>query len=299
MYDGYIMKKNTFNPLDIIKAQVSNKSAENCKDMKKSSLVVILIALIFVTAFPYVRQRVATGLTNSDASQYPGLGAALIKAAKVNSNFYVEGDELNADFSIDNTKLDDWTIVFTETKTDDYLLRDKSLNNCNVLIFGKSSILINCVTTGKKLSSTYKVIPDFSAEQIIKASKDTDTMVVYIQALLFSMSTGDIPSAIIMMILLITLQTLLFIVAISLFLSYSKKQSYDKKDSAKKYGFVNSLKIVATIAILPCVIVSAISYYYPSFGLSLGWVVYSFVLGLRVVLLYLGRVRVRDTRPVV
>lgn len=291
--------KSRFNVLDLVKAQVSNKSAENCKDMKSGVMVLIIIAIIFITAFPYINQRVASGLRNSDASQYPGLGSALISAAKNGGGFHIENDELVC--NVPEQKFTDgkWEIVFTENDAENTLGKYKDLQLSSSIIFGKTTLLINCPETKMVLNGSYKTFPDFSSEQILQAANKTDTMVLYVQALLFTMSNAQVPAAILMMVLLISMQTILFIFAMAFLLSHSKRSGWDKQDTGKKYGFLSSAKVITSVAILPALIVSGFSYYNPSFGLSLGWIIYSFVLGLRAILIYFSRVKGRDTRPVV
>lgn len=293
------MKDRSFNLLEIAKAQFSNRSAEKCKDMKTGTMVIIIIALIFISAFPYINQRVITGLRNSDASEYPGLGSALIKAARESGGFSVKNSELI--FRDDEPVYDfgEWKVVFTEKDAEQYFKSCKDFKPYSMIIFSRKSLLINCVETSKTVNASYASFPGFSSEEILKAAKDKESMVLYIRALLFSMSTSQIPSAILMMILLITVQVTLFIFAMSLLLSHSKKNGWDKKDSAVRYGFMSSAKIITAVAVLPCFVVSGVSYFNPSFGLSLGWVLYSFILGLRVVIIYISRVKGRDTRPVV
>lgn len=291
--------KSRFNVLDLFKAQVSNKSAEKCKDMKTWAMVVIIIAIIFVTAFPYINQRVGSGLRSCDASQYPGLGSALISAAKNSGGFHVENGELVCNVPEQTFTDGNWEIVFTEDDSESTLGKRKELQASSSIIFGKTTLLINCPETKMVLNGSYKSFPDFSSEQILQASKKTTTMVTYIQALLFTLSNSQVPAAILMMLLLITMQTVLFIFAMAFLLSHSKRSGWDKQDTAKKYGFLSSAKIMTSVAILPALIVSGFSYYNPSFGLSLGWIIYSFVLGLRAILIYFSRVKGRDTRPVV
>lgn len=291
--------KSRFNVLDLVKAQVSNKSAEKCKEMKTGWMIFIIIALIFITAFPYINQRVGAGLRNSEASQYPGLGSALINAAKDCGGFTVENGELVCATPEQKFTSGQWIIVFTEGDAEKTLGKDLRLQNQSSIIFAKKTLLINCPETKMVLNGSYTSFPDFSSEQILKASKKTDTMVTYIQALLFSLSTAQIPAAILMMVILISFQTVLFIVAMAFLLSHSKRSGWDKQDTAKKYGFVSSMKMMTAVAILPAFLVSGISYFNPSFGLSLGWMIYSFVLGIRAVVIYISRVKGRDTRPVV
>lgn len=291
--------KSRFDVLDLVKAQVSNKSAERCKDMKTVLMILIIIGIIFITAFPYVNQRVGAGLRNSDASKYPGLGSALISAAKNSSGFHVENDELVCEVPEQRFTDDRWVIVFTQDDAEKVLGKNNDLQLSSSIIFGKTTLLINCPENKMVLNGSYKTFPDFSSEQILKASKNTDTMVLYIQAMLFTLSNAQVPAAILMMILLISLQTVLFIFAMAFLLSYSKRNGWDKQGAYKKYGFVSSAKIMTSVAILPALIVSGFSYYNPSFGLSLGWIIYSFILGLRAITIYFSRVRGRDTRPVV
>lgn len=293
------MENRSFNLLEIIKAQISNKNAENCKNMKIRTMVIILIALVFISAFPYVNQRVGAGLRNSDASQYPGLGSVLINAAKKSGGFYVENNELvfpNGDQVFEEGQ---WKVVFTQVDAEMYLSNHPELSSVSSIIFSKKSLLINCPETQKQINSVYTAFPDFSSEQILQAAKKTDTMVVYIQALLFSMCTAQVPSAILMMVLLMAVQTVLFIFAMAFLLSHSKRNGWDKKDTSRKFGFLSCIKIMTSVAIFPCVFVSGISYFNPSFGLSLGWILYSFILGLRAITIYITRVRGKDTRQVV
>lgn len=293
------MNTKSFNLLSIIKAQVSNKEAENCKNMKNRTMIIIIIALIFISAFPYINQRVGAGLRNSNASEYPGFGAALIKSARNSGGFYIENNELNCNEFGKTYDFGEWKSVFTETDAEHYLSSHKELNLCSVIIFSKKSLLISCPSTGKVINSEYSSFKDFSSEEILKASKDTDSMILYIQALLFTMCTAQIPAAILMMILLISVQVVLFIFAMAFLLSRSKKNGWDKKDTSQQYGFISSAKVITSVAIFPCLFVSGLSYFNPSFGLSLGWILYSFVLGLRAVTIYISRVKDKDTRAVV
>ena len=292
------MSESKFNPLEIVKAQFSNKSAEKCRDMKISTMIILIIGLIFITAFPYINQRTGSCVQNAEASRYPGFGAALIKAAEENS-FYVKDGILVSAESEKVIEEGEWTLVFTPLESDDYLKTHLQIKDGSYIIFSEKTITVSSNETSSTVSGSWSVLPDFSSEQINKARQKKDTMVLYIQALLFTLSTSGVPSAIVMMVLLIALQTVLFIFALSFMLSYSRKSGWDKKNTTKSRGLLSSMKIISSTAFLPCLAVSAVSWYKPSFGISLGWMIYSFILGLRAVTIYLGRVKGRDTRAVV
>lgn len=278
--------------LEIVKAQVSNKSADTCADISIGHMITIVIACIFILSYPFINQRVKQSVAMSDPRLYPGLGGVFQKLANQEGSFTVKDDMMFFSFNmIERQELNGWIVIFSKQDPKKLLENEATASYQPVIIFGEKELYISQPQHGFKLSSSYKPLGFFSSSEIKKITNNKSDMILYVKAFLNSASNSEVPNAIFTMLLVVALQYLLLVVVISALLCFSKIKAIDNTRLEKVSHFFPSLKIVSTISFLPAIIVALISYFNSSFGMSLGWVIFSLILGVRAIVIYMQRIK--------
>lgn len=278
--------------LEIMKAQVSNKSADTCADISIGHFLFIIIACIFILSYPFINQRVKQSVSMSDARLYPGLGGVFQKLASQDGSFSVKDDELFFSFNmIERQELNGWIVIFSKEDPKKILENEKTASYQPVIIFAEKELYISQPQHGFKLSSSYKPLGFFSSSEIKKITNNKSEMILYVKAFLNSASNSEVPHAIFTMLLVVALQYLLLVFVIAALLCFSKIKAIPNTRLEKISHLWPSLRIVATISFLPSIVVAIISYFNSSFGMSLGWVIFSLILGVRAIVIYMQRIK--------
>ncbi len=286
------MKKDKVSPFTILAAQISNDAAEKCSGISIVLLLVIVIFSACVLSYSFIAQRVSQSLTMADATLYPGLGAALKHLGSQSGSFHVNGDTLviSDDFPR-RLESSGWIIVIGSEHPSEALEAEKSSSYMPVLVLGTNSLIINQPIFSVRLSAPWKTLGLFSSMDIKRASVNTEGFVTYIQAFLFSAATAEVPSAIVTLLLLMTVQYLFFVLVASLLLSFSQIRAMKGTTYEKRTSFLSSIKILVVVGIVPALVVALVSTINPSFGISFGWILYSLITGIRAVSIYMRRMK--------
>ncbi|MBP7478827.1 MAG: hypothetical protein KA785_00120 [Spirochaetaceae bacterium] len=290
------MKKDRVPPLTIIAAQISNDAAEKASGISIVLLIILMIFSVCVLSYSFIAQRVTQSLGMADAALYPGFGAALKALGSQSGSFQVNGGvlEISDDFPR-RLESSGWIILSGSEHPSDALEAEKSGSYMPVFVLGVNGLIISQPLYSVRLSAPWKTLGLFSSAEIKKASVNTDSFVTYIQAFLFSASTAEVPSAILTLLLLMTVQYLFFILVASFLLSISHIRSMKGTSYEKRTSFLSSIKILSVVGILPALIVALTAAINPSFGITFGWILYSLVTGIRAVSIYMKRMK---SRPV-
>lgn len=278
--------------LEIFKAQVSNKSAEACADISIWQLIFLIIASIFIISYSFVNQRVKQSVTMADARLYPGLGGVLQDIGKLDATFSVNDDKLMYSFNMpERFESNDWIVRFTKKEASDVLAEERTAAYQPVIIFSEDGLLISQPQHQIVLSSNYKSLGFFSANELRKVIGNKTEMVTFTKSFLFSAAVAGTPIAILQMVGLMALQYGFYIIVASFLLSMSRIRAMKGTNLERISKFLPSLKIVTTLGFLPSIVVALISYFNSSFGMSFGFVVFCLIVGVRTMIIYMKRIR--------
>lgn len=286
------MKNKSEMLLEIFKAQVSNKSAEACADISIWQLIFLIIASIFIISYSFVNQRVKQSVTMADARLYPGLGGVLQDIGKLDATFSVNDDKLMYSFNMpERLESNDWIVRFTKKEASDVLAEERTAAYQPVIIFSEDGLLISQPQHQIVLSSNYKSLGFFSANELRKVIGNKTEMVTFTKSFLFSAAVAGTPIAILQMVGLMALQYGFYIIVASFLLSMSRIRAMKGTNLERISKFLPSLKIVTTLGFLPSIVVALISYFNSSFGMSFGFVVFCLIVGVRTMIIYMKRIR--------
>ena len=286
------MKNKSEMLLEIFKAQVSNKSAEACADISIWQLIFLIIASIFIISYSFVNQRVKQSVTMADARLYPGLGGVLQDIGKLDATFSVNDDKLMYSFNMpERFESNDWIVRFTKKEASDVLAEERTAAYQPVIIFSEDGLLISQPQHQIVLSSNYKSLGFFSANELRKVIGNKTEMVTFTKSFLFSAAVAGTPIAILQMVGLMALQYGFYIIVASFLLSMSRIRAMKGTNLERISKFLPSLKIVTTLGFLPSSVVALISYFNSSFGMSFGFVVFCLIVGVRTMIIYMKRIR--------
>ena len=278
--------------LEIFKAQVSNKSAEACADISIWQLIFLIIASIFIISYSFVNQRVKQSVTMADARLYPGLGGVLQDIGKLDATFSVNDNKLMYSFNMpERFESNDWIVRFTKKEASDVLAEERTAAYQPVIIFSEDGLLISQPQHQIVLSSNYKSLGFFSANELRKVIGNKTEMVTFTKSFLFSAAVAGTPIAILQMVGLMALQYGFYIIVASFLLSMSRIRAMKGTNLERISKFLPSLKIVTTLGFLPSIVVALISYFNSSFGMSFGFVVFCLIVGVRTMIIYMKRIR--------
>ena len=286
------MKNKSEMLLEIFKAQVSNKSAEACADISIWQLIFLIIASIFIISYSFVNQRVKQSVTMADVRLYPGLGGVLQDIGKLDATFSINDDKLMYSFNMpERFESNDWIVRFTKKEASDVLAEERTAAYQPVIIFSEDGLLISQPQHQILLSSNYKSLGFFSANELRKVISNKAEMVTFTKSFLFSAAVAGTPIAILQMVGLMALQYGFYIIVASFLLSMSRIRAMKGTNLERISKFLPSLKIVTTLGFLPSIVVALISYFNSSFGMSFGFVVFCLIVGVRTMIIYMKRIR--------
>ncbi len=282
------MKDNILTRL--IKAQVSNKEAEKLGEKNGIFFILLFVFIISLLAFPFIRQRTVQSVYFADASNYAGFGAVIKALGELEGDFHVEGDKLYMDKSLpERMSVHDWLILFDREGSADESFVKKL--NVSALVLKRDEMLISVPAKDIDIKSTYANISLFSRDEIRKVSFSADALILYVQGLLFAFATQGTSSAIVTMTLLMAVQYVSFVLVVSLLLSVSMIKTNKNSNLRKLYCFTSSFKIVTGCSLLPAIIICMVGIIRPSVAISYGWLLFSFATGVRLVTIYLQRLK--------
>ena len=247
---------------------------------------------IFIISYSFVNQRVKQSVTMADARLYPGLGGVLQDIGKLDATFSVNDDKLMYSFNMpERLESNDWIVRFTKKEASDVLAEERTAAYQPVIIFSEDGLLISQPQHQIVLSSNYKSLGFFSANELRKVIGNKTEMVTFTKSFLFSAAVAGTPIAILQMVGLMALQYGFYIIVASFLLSMSRIRAMKGTNLERISKFLPSLKIVTTLGFLPSIVVALISYFNSSFGMSFGFVVFCLIVGVRTMIIYMKRIR--------
>lgn len=228
----------------------------------------------------------------ADARLYPGLGGVLQDIGKLDASFSVNDDKLMFSFNMpERMESNGWIVRFTNKSADEVIAEEPTASYQPIIVFSEEDLFISQPTHQIRMSSKYNSLGFFSSNELKKVIGNKAEMVSFTKAFLFSASVAETPTAILQMICLMAVQYVFYVVVASFLLSMSRIKAMKGTNLEKISKFVPSLKIVTTLGLLPAIIVALVSYFNASFGMAFGWVVFCLIVGVRVMIIYMKRVR--------
>lgn len=287
-FDGERMKDNILT--GILKAQISNKDAEKLGEKKGIYFVLLFALILSLLTFPFIRQRTVQSLYYADASNYSGFGAVMKTLGNLEGDFHVENDKLYMESTLpERMNVSDWLILFdrNDNVEESFIKKLK----VSALVLKRDEILISVPSKDIDIKSGYSNLSLFSRDEIRKASNSKQNLVLYIQGFLFAFATQGTSSAIVTMMLLMAVQYISFVLVVSVLFTASNIKSAVKAEHHIMYYFASSLKIITGCSLLPAVLICIAGIIKPSVAITYGWLLFSFATGLRLVVLYLQRLK--------
>ncbi|OJF76180.1 MAG: hypothetical protein BKP49_08520 [Treponema sp. CETP13] len=282
------------SPVEIFKAQYSNKAAEKCFGISNFSFVILLIVSIMLLSFSFVMSRVQQGLILSSPNLYPGFGGVLQDMAKQTGDFSVDDGELNVSFNYPRRlESNGWLVVVTDDAPALVLDEEKTGAYQPMFILGESSFVISQPATNTSLEGAYRFLGFFSSTEIRKIVNNVNDMVTYTKAFLFASATGEIPSSIISMILLMGVQYVFFIFISGLLLTTSHRSAIKGTEFWQKTKLLPSIKIMTVLGFAPSFLLALVSHFNPTMGVTFGWLLFSIITSVRAVYLYVKRMKAK------
>jgi len=283
----------------VTKAWWSDTAAQECRALNWSFILTIFITSTIAISLPFAANRWRDAEIASKTRQYPGLGNAFEAMATSGFVFSIDSGKVTAGNSTPPLVLTvgDWDVIVTtqedtpKTQKAPATAGPGSGNGRNLLQIGPDRFLVRNGKTGIQVSAPLKVFEGFSSDVLTQAAQNRKTLTDLIEGLLFTAAFSSIPSVIISLFLLMFVQNLAFVAILGVMLSfavYRKKLGDDPGPALKPQ---EGIKMAAAIMAGPAFVVGLAGLFIPALKAPLLWLAYSFLAGIRVVILYTSRYR--------
>lgn len=238
-----------------------------------------------MTAFPFVYGRFTKAWDGGQAIHYPGLGTAWQAAVRQGGEFQFEkGTVVLSGTPPTALSAGAWTVVF-DPKTE-----MKSSPDHPYLKFAGERVIVEC--GNYHVDGPARVFEGLKASELKLLSDDREKFASFVRGSLFALATAESPGAFTSVIGLMFLQNLLFMSVLGLLLAASGLPiAGSEPGSQRKVGFWASVKTVAAISLGPAFLTALIGLINPDWGVMIGMMAYSLLLGIRVILVYMARFR--------
>ncbi|MFQ3547855.1 MAG: hypothetical protein SNJ56_05905 [Termitinemataceae bacterium] len=275
----------------LAKAWWSDPAAEICASFNWLLILLVFFVSSIAISIPFAANRWREAHAASRASAYPGLGTAFEHLAAKDIHFVVQRGTLIVPIEqavLFETK--DWTIQIgdvQESQRNDLSTSHKK----SVLIFSPESLLISSQTSGQQVAASLKNFEGFSSEILRKAAGSKRDLAVLIESLLFRSAFAGLPSILLSIILMMTVQNLAFVVMLGLMLSFAVYRGKLGKKDTRSLKPAEGIKMATAIMAGPAFLIGLAGLFIPAFKAPVLWLAYSLLAGIRVILLYTSRYR--------
>jgi len=284
-------------PLTLLVGQLRNREAEALGRFPwwGAALAVVLAAVL--AAFPFINDKFTTAVRSTNPGLYPGLTEVFATMGDRGWVLKVEGGRLTAGAGVPGrTKVGAWLVVVEPAGggvpgLEQAVAADGSVQK--VAFFGTTRWGLLDGSTEARFDGTWTKLEGFTTADLgkVPAAK-------LLPIILFAGATGDVVPAMAATFLLMFVQVVFLTVVLGFLLSLSKVQIAGTPLGARRgAGFAASLKATALLTPGPALLVAVALSFFPGAS-ALSWVVYTLLLGLRIVVLYMGRFSARSkARP--
>ncbi|NNM68007.1 MAG: hypothetical protein HKM06_08365 [Spirochaetales bacterium] len=265
----------------LVQGQFINRSAEDCGKFPGAVSVLLLILSSLMMAFPFMYSRYTESVNNGQAQHYRGLGSAWLALAGEGGNFKIENGAFVPDPRAPKLlKIAGWTVFLGEAPSKE--------EASPFLAFVKDRVLIHSGDYG--VNGPLSVLNGINGPALEKLEQNFDGFTAFVKGSLFSLSTAEVPGAFVQIIGLMFLQNFIFVLILGMFLAMSGLRiAYQTPGSRRAVGYWASLKTVAALTVGPSLVAALVGGFFPTWGIAIVMMVYSLLLGVRVILVYMGR----------
>ena len=267
--------------ISLVKGQFINRDAEDCGKFPGAVSVLLLILSSLMMAFPFMYSRYAESVSRGQAEHYPGLGAAWLALAGEGGDFHIENGTFIPDPKAPKAlNFAGWTIFLDGIPSKEV--------KAPFLAFVKGRVLIHSGDFG--VNAPLSVLNGINGPALQKLSHNFDGFTTFVKGSLFSLSTAEVPGAFIQIIGLMFLQNFIFVLVLGMFLAMSGLRiAYQTPGARRAVGYWSSLKTVAALTLGPALAAALVGGFFPTWGIAIVMMVYSLLLGVRVIVVYMGR----------
>ncbi len=283
-------KKNSTLPLwTAAKAWWSDTAAQECRNLNWFFLLAIFIASTIAISLPFAANRWREAANSAKTSNYPGLGTAFETLSKTDIGFSIHNNSVEGSGMLtqQSVKAGDWLIVVTGNHTP---VPDFEQAR-NLLQIGPDRIVIRNSTTGYQLNAPLAAFDSFSSETIRKAAANRRTLADLIESLLFTAAFSSIPSIILTLFFLMSMQNLAFVAILGVMLSFAVYRKKQGDEPGQVIRPLEGIKMAAAIMAGPAFVIGLVGLFIPAFKAPFLWLAYSLLAGIRVIALYTSRYR--------
>ncbi len=225
--------------------------------------------------------RYTVCVENAQSTHYPGLGSAWLAVAHEGTGFqFLKGHFVKAEQTPDQVSFNGWTIVFGKAPHEK--LKPPYLE------FADQRVLIQSGTY--EVNGPAEVLDGIDQKGLLQLSQNFDAFTNFVKGSLYALSTVEVPGAFLSIFALMLLQNLIFVLILGMFLAMSGLRiGWQTPNERRKVGYWPSLKTVACVSAGPGLVAAIFGGFVPQWGMAVGMVAYSLLLGLRVIMVYMSR----------
>ena len=225
--------------------------------------------------------RYSICVENGQSSHYPGLGSAWLAVAHEGEGVaFQQGQLVKTPQTPDKVTFNGWTIAFGKAASDKL--------TPPYLAFADRRVLIE--SGGSTVNGPAEVLDGIDQKGLLKLSQNFDAFTNFVKGSLYALSTVEVPGAFLSIFALMLLQNLIFVLILGMFLAMSGLRiGWRNPDERRRVGYWPSLKTVACVSAGPGLVAAIFGGVVPQWGMAVGMVAYSLLLGLRVILVYMSR----------
>ena len=290
----------------VLRSWFFNRDAEEA-GLRLSWIAAVLCVLLsaLASAFPFSLGRYREARSLADPARWPGLGSALIAAAREGGDFVVKDGIFHPDPASTTAaspasegRAGDWRVVLDGGET-----WSKAPDGA-ILRFGASRVTVSYPATKSLLDGPASALEGVTGEALRRLAENRPAFTVFVKGFLSSLASAEVPGAILAASLLMIFQTAIFSFVLGLLLALSSLRvlhagANTRQGGGGAKGFLASIgpsfRTVAAVSTGPALLAAFAGSLIGGAGPALAWLGYSLILGLRVVLIYMGRMRDKKT----
>ena len=265
-----------------------NAEAEECgKSLGWGGAALCLALAAAMVAFPLTLSRYREARSLAEPARWSGLGAAFLEAAAKGGDFRVEKGRFLPDPAAPRElAAQDWRILLDGGGVWSAVPPGK------VLRFGRERITASDGATKSLIDAPETVLEGISGADLRALAANRPAFTLFVKAFLSTAASAGVPAAILSASFLMVLQAGLFVVALGFLLSLSGLRIADSEPSARRgVGFAASARTVAALATGAGLLASVVGLAVPNVGSLFAWLVFAMALGIRTIIVYMGRFR--------
>lgn len=265
-------------PLTWLVGQVRNREAEALGAWPWGGACLAVVLAATLAAFPFVNDKFTYAVRSTNPALYPGLTGVFEHFQSDHADLKVAQGRLVAGPGVAGvSEASGWTIVVESAGG-----RVPDPAPARIAFFGERRWSL--VTPAHQFEGTWSKLEGFTTADLNKVP-----LAKLQPMLLFASATGDLVPTMAATWMLMFVQVVFLTVVLGFLLSLSKVQIAGTTLGARRgVGFAASLRTTAFLTVGPGLVVAvALSFF--SGASALSWVVYTLLIGLRIVVLYMGR----------